>query len=196
MSSALRHKAPHHMTTDEFLDWASSAPGQWQLVDGEPRAMAPASATHGIIQAYFAYTLNRHLIDGGSSCVVVTEPAIVPQIRASSNMRVPDLAVTCATVQAGQITVQEPVLLIEILSPSNEVDTRQNVWAYTTIPSVREILVVHSTRIAAELLRRRGDGSWPENPDPVGPMDHLKLESIGLTLLLAALYARTHLARA
>lgn len=196
MSTALRHEAPHHMTTDEFLDWASGAPGKWQLVDGEPRAMAPASATHGIIQARLATVLTNGLDAMSGSCVVVTEPAIVPQIRANSNMRVPDLAVTCATVQAGQIAVQEPVLLIEILSPSNEVDTRQNVWTYTTIPSVREILVLHSTRIAAELLRRGAGASWPENPDPVGPMDQLTLESIGLTVPLAALYARTHLARA
>ncbi|HVC62267.1 MAG TPA: Uma2 family endonuclease [Acetobacteraceae bacterium] len=196
MSTALRHDVPHHMTVDEFLDWASGAPGKWQLVDGEPRAMAPASATHGIIQAYFAYVLNRHLINGGSSCAVVTEPAVVPQIRAHSNMRVPDLAVTCAIVQAGQVAVQEPVLLVEILSPSNEADTRQNVWAYASIPSVREILILHSTRIAAELLRRRPDASWPEEPHPVGPADQLTLESIGLTVLLAELYARTHLARA
>jgi Uma2 family endonuclease len=196
MSTALRHAAPHHMTVDEFLDWVSGAPGKWQLVDGEPRAMAPASATHGIIQAYVAYALNSHLIDSGSPCVVVTEPAVVPQIRAYSNMRVPDLAVTCATVQAGQIAVPEPVLLIEILSPSNEVDTRQNVWAYATIPSVREILILHSTRIAAELLRRGADASWPENPYLVGSADQLTLDCIGLSFPLAALYARTHLMQA
>ena len=60
--------------------------------------------------------------------------------------------------------VPDPVLLIEILSPSNEAQTRANIWAYTTIPSVREILAVHSTRIEAELLRRNPDGSWPEEP--------------------------------
>jgi hypothetical protein len=33
------------------------------------------------------------------------------------------------------------------------------------IPSVRELLVVHSIRIEAELLRRRPDSTWPEQPD-------------------------------
>ena len=50
MNNAVRRrKAPHHMTVDEFIGWAGD--GRWELVDGEPRAMAPASATHGIIQA-------------------------------------------------------------------------------------------------------------------------------------------------
>ena len=49
MNTAVRRKAPHHMTVDEFIAWVGD--GRWQLVDGEPRAMAPASATHGIIQA-------------------------------------------------------------------------------------------------------------------------------------------------
>ena len=43
---------------------------------------------------------------------------IVPGVRASRNRRVPDLGVTCAP--------PEPILLIEILSPSNEAETRTN----------------------------------------------------------------------
>jgi hypothetical protein len=48
----------------------------------------------------------------------------------------------------------DPVLLIEILSPRNQAKTWTNVWAYTSIPSVREILILRGDRVAAELLRR------------------------------------------
>jgi hypothetical protein len=57
-----------------------------------------------------------------------------------------------------------------------------------------QILVLHSTRIAAELSRRRADASWPAEPQPVGPADKLTFESVSLTLSLEDLYARTHLA--
>ena len=87
------------------------------------------------------------------------------------------------------------MLLIEIVSPSNERQTWANVWAFTTIPTVREILVISSLRIGAELLRRRPDGSWPERPEALGPEDTLALESIGFAAPLAAAYATTHLAR-
>ena len=45
MNAVIRRKAPHHMTVEDFVAWAGD--GRWQLVDGEPRAMSPASATHG-----------------------------------------------------------------------------------------------------------------------------------------------------
>jgi Uma2 family endonuclease len=91
--------------------------------------------------------------------------------------------------------VPEPVLLVEILSPSNEAETRANIWAYTTIPSVRELLVVHSTRIEAELLRRNADGSWPEQPEIIGSDGDLSLTRIAFAERLAALYRTTALAR-
>jgi Uma2 family endonuclease len=193
MSTAIRRKAPHHMTVDEFVAWAGD--GRWQLIDGEPRAMAPASATHGIIQANAAFLFNQHLRAGGSSCRAVTEPAIVPRVRARSNMRVPDVAVTCADVDAGQIALPEPLLIVEILSPTNESDTWENVWTYVSIPRVREVLVLRSASIAADLLRRNADGMWPEEPTQVGCNDMLQLESIGLSCPLTEFCVGTYLAR-
>ncbi len=64
--------------------------------------------------------------------------------------------------------------------------------AYTSIPSVQEILVLHSTRIAAELLRRRPDGGWPEEPDQPDD-EHLELASIGFRVALSELYTPTGL---
>jgi Uma2 family endonuclease len=54
-----------------------------------------------------------------------------------------------------------PVLLVEILSPSNTAMARDNVWTYTTIPSVSDILLLDSITIATELLSRDAAGAWP-----------------------------------
>ena len=110
-------------------------------------------------------------------------------------MRVPDLAVSCEIPDGGQRALTEPTLVIEILSPSNESETRENVWAYTTIPTVREILLIRSTRIAAELLRRGADGSWPSNPQPIEADAALLLESLDFSCPLTAIYENTRLAR-
>lgn len=190
----VRKPLPPRMTVPDFLDWPGDGTAKrYQLVDGEPRAMAPASATHGIIQATLARVIGQRLAEAGSPCTVATEPAVVPRLRANVNLRVPDLGVTRSTIRAGQIELPDPVLLVEVLSPGNEAETRDNVWAYATIPSVQEILVVHSTRIAAELLRRRVDLSWPEEPEEIPPDGTLGLESIDLTCPLSEIYARTHL---
>ena len=85
----------------------------------------------------------------------------------------------------------DPVLLIEILSPSNEVETWANVWTYASIPSVAEILVIQSTRIGAQLLRRGADGQWPDQPEAIGPDAPLTLTSIDFTVPLRAIYRTT-----
>jgi Uma2 family endonuclease len=87
------------------------------------------------------------------------------------------------------------VLVVEILSPSNRADTWANVWAYTTMASVREILVLHTDAVAAEVLARRPDGAWPERPTLIADGE-LVLDSIGLRVTLSDLYARTPLAPA
>ena len=79
-------------------------------------------------------------------------------------------------VDAGQIALPEPVLIIEILSPTNESDTWDNVWTYVSIPSVQEVLVLRSTSIAGDLLRRHPDGTWPDEPSQIGTDDTLHLE--------------------
>jgi Uma2 family endonuclease len=183
------------MTIEEFLDWPGDSSGKkFELVDGEPRAMAPASVPHGIIQANIAGILRSHLI--GSRCYVVVEPGVIPRVRSDTNMRVPDLAVSCELPGGGQRALTEPTLVVEILSPSNESETRENVWAYTTIPTVREILLIRSTRIAAELIRRSADGIWPGNPQMIEADAALFLESLDFSCPLAAIYENTHLAPA
>jgi len=188
--SALPKTFLSRMTVAEFVDWPGDGGGlKHQLVDGDPQAMAPASTTHGRIQATLSRLLGNHLV--GTGCNVVVAPGVIPRVRADANMRVPDLAVTCAADDPPSHALIEPLLLIEILSPSNEPETRANVWSYTTIPSVREILLVCSTHIAAELIRREPDGGWPANSSPIGEQDRLVLDSIGFDCPLAAVYAGT-----
>jgi hypothetical protein len=61
-------------------------------------------------------------------------------------------------------------------------------------PSIREIVVVHSTRVFAELLRCDAEGNWPAEPEEIGPDGTLQLDSIGFACALRAAYAQTHLA--
>ena len=192
---ALHKPPPYRMTVAEFLTWDPGDPSvhAWQLIDGEPVAMAPASDNHGSIQISLAARLWNHPEVPGNPCRVVTDPGIVPRGHSDRNYRVPDVGVTCAPPSGRQI-VPDPHILIEILSPSNETETRANVWTYLTIPTVMEVLVVNSTRIEAELLRRNPDGTWPEVPQRIGPDDALEFGSIGFSVPLAALYRTTTLA--
>ncbi len=182
------------MTLAEFFAWDpdDASVRHWQLIDGEPVAMAPAAENHGALQAEIGALLRNHLRAGGRRCRVISEAGIIPRIRSDRNYRIPDLVVTCAPPTGG-LMVAEPVLVIEILSPSNEVETWANIWAYTTIPTVTEILIVSSTKIEAELLRRRPDGAWPEEPARVDAGGILTLDSIGYDVVLDEAYSTTSL---
>ncbi len=183
---------PVFMSVEEFLAWEPGDGRAWQLVDGVPRAMAPASRTHGTLQGELGRVIGNHLRETGSPCTLVVTPGVVPRVQAGHNMRVPDLAVTCSGYEAEEAGLTDPVLIVEILSPSNQAETWANVWAYTTIPSVREIVVLRTVSIGAEVLRRGSDGAWPGKPAALSEGE-LALDSIGLRTPLAELYRGTRL---
>ena len=188
-------RLPSAMTVAEFLDWPGDGTGRkFQLVDGELRAMSPGSATHGTIQMTLGRLIGNALVAAGGQCRVVAEPGIATHIRAQANLRVPDLGISSIADAPGQRTLPDPIVLVEILSPGNAKDTWDNVWAYTTIPSVREIAVVHSARVLAEVLRRGADGHWPEDPAQVDRDGTLRLDSIDFACPMRDVYAQTHLA--
>lgn len=88
--------------------------------------------------------------------------------------------------------IPDPVLLIEVLSPGNVQETYEAVRCYATLPSVRDILIVHSTRVRAELWTRDAKGDWPMNPAEIdGGL--VPLVSIAYQVDLAEVYAGTHL---
>jgi Uma2 family endonuclease len=180
------------MSVDEFLDWASATDGRWQLVDGVPYAMAPAGVIHGALQSELGSLIRNHLHASGSACTTIIAPGVIPRFLAEHNMRVPDIAVTCTPFGRGARALMEPVLIVEILSPSNQAATWANVWAYTSIPSMRDILVLRSDRMEASLLRRQPDGTWPDRPAEMSE-GSLSPESIGLTVPLVDVYATTGL---
>ena len=182
------------MTVAEFLAWPGDGTGRiYELVDGELRAQEAASDTHGTIQSEIVYILNAHLRAARPRCRVVSQPGIQPKLRADWNHRIPEIAVTCAANRADVHKTPDPILIVEILLPSNAADTWNNVALFSTLPSVAEILIVDSEAVAAHLLRREASGAWPENPYPLGPADNLTLASIGLTVPLVAAYRGTHL---
>lgn len=177
------------MTVTKFLEWANvdHSSTRWQLCDGEPEMMAPASERHGRIQGELATLLGMHFRNRHSPCSVVVTPGVIPRVRSAENYRIPDLAISCSPTP-GESAILEPIVLIEILSPSNETETLANIWTYTSIPSVTEIVTLRSDRIEAEILRRQPDHSWPPQPERLGPDDDLRLPSIGFVTPLREAY--------
>ena len=183
------------MTVAEFLAWDAPRGLRWQLIDGVPVAMAPASGTQVVIQGEVSALMRNHLAAHRPGCRVLGNPGVVPPGDKDNNFRILDIGVTCSLGPRGVIEIAEPVLLIEILSPGNALQTWASVWTYPTIPSVQEILVIRAASIGVQLTRRLPDGTWPDVPVAIetGEVD---LQSIGFRAATTDFYPGTWLVEA
>ena len=78
----------------------------------------------------------------------------------SDRARVPDVVAACADHDEARNLVEEPVLVVEVLSPSNEgVDRLIKLDEYKALPSAREVWLVSSVKRWAQVWRREAD-TW------------------------------------
>jgi Uma2 family endonuclease len=192
--TALPKQPVNPMTLDEFFAWDGGGHvGKLELVNGVVRAMSPASATHGMIQGNILFAIKAHL--RGSRCRAIPEAPIVPPFKTSINARVPDIAVSCAPLTDSKV-FESPVLIVEVLSPSNQDDTWDSIGALAGLISLTEILVAQSTFIEAQVYRRDATGAWPSTPETTIAGGTIHLASIDLNLPISEIYADTMLAQA
>ena len=181
------------MTAAEFLDWdGGGLIGKLELVNGEVRAMPPASGTHALIQANITILLGNHIRSKKLPCRVATEAPVQPQLHANDNVRAPDIAVTCAPPSKSK-TFPDPVLIVEVLSPNNQKETWDSIYAMSTIPALAEIAVVDSERVRVEVYRLDTDGAWPKCGDVFEAVGTVQLTSLSAELPVSEIYAGTHL---
>lgn len=177
--------ATRGMTVDEFLRWEDGTDTRYELVGGFVYAMAPPAPPHGALFARLAGLIDAALRSRGP-CIVQGEAGIAKPER-NDTCYVADLAVTCQPVRAEDRLMRDPVLIVEILSPStNAFDRNTKVPDYRRIASVHEILLIDSQTIFAEVLRREGDHWITEIVQ--GPAATLSLTSVPLTVAMADLY--------
>ena len=192
--TAQRKQPATPMTVEEFFAWDGGGhPGKLELVEGQVRAMAPASATHGFIQTNIAGMIRAHLRGTKSRCRAGTEVPVVPPMHNKRNARAPDISVTCAPVSDSKV-LEAPVLIVEIMSPGNEAETWESIRALADLASLREILVVQSTRVEAEVYTRDSSGAWPDEPVTTGAGGTVRLTCLDLGLAIAEVYEGTLLA--
>ncbi len=187
MSHAYDLDIPPVMTAAQFCDWPGDGTGRrFQLIDGDPVAMAPPSHAHGILIMRLGQVLQNDLDRHPGGYRVTTGTGVQPRLGAATNVRVPGLSVSCSP--ASSHLMQTPVFIAEILSPSNAAETREAVRACLTIPSLREVLILSATRPRAEITRRGRDGHWPEEATILGEEDELLIECFDFRTPLRALY--------
>jgi Uma2 family endonuclease len=137
----MSERAMRRMTLEEFLRWDDGTDTRYELIGGFPVAMAPPARAHGILCARLGGMIDTAL-RSRRPCAAQIE-AGVARVDRDDSVYIADIAVSCRPYRQGEQLVRDPILIVEILSPSTERnDRRLKLPAYQEIGSVGEIVLI------------------------------------------------------
>ena len=177
--------AVKRMTVAEFLRWEDGTDTRYELLAGQPVAKPLPPVAHGLLAACLCGVIGP-VLQSRPTCAAQISGAIAVPGQADT-CYIADLVVRRSLPRHGQQLVEDPLLIVEILSPATAIyDRHTKVADYRRIASVEEILLIDSTSIFAEVLRREGHRWITEIVR--GSQATLSLASIGLTATMSELY--------
>ena len=179
-------RKPHLLTPEDYLSFEASANEKFEYVDGEVHAMTGTTVKHNQISGNLYLALRNHL--NGHPCETFIADLKV-HAAAANAFYYPDLLVRCQEQPLAEDVrvIDDPTLIIEVLSPSTEaIDRREKLAAYRRIPSVQEYILIAQDEPSVEIYRREGDIGWRYLP--FTDDETVEFASIGLKLPMSSIY--------
>ena len=177
------------LTPEEYIVLERKATIKSEYLNGEILAMSGASNAHNLITLDVGTELNIQL--RGQECLVYTNDMRI-RTNPMGSYFYPDVVVVCGEPQFEDNvfdTLLNPILVIEVLSPSTEVyDKGEKFLQYQELASLREYILVSQDRIRVEQYRLIKT-QWVQT-EFREPKDVLPLASIGCELPLQDIYRR------
>jgi Uma2 family endonuclease len=178
------------MSAREYLCWERQTEGRSEYHVGQIFAMAGASRRHNRIVTNLSSALSVQL--QSRPCNNYSNDMRV-RIGNAERYVYPDIVATCGREEFEddqQDVLLNPLLIIEVLSPSTEADDRgDKLRYYQTIPSLREYVLVSQDHRCFEVYRKQPDGRWLYESRSSLPLT-LRLESVDCVLTEAEVYAK------
>ena len=145
---------------EEYLEGEQHGDTKHEYLAGQVVAMVGATRTHALI----AGSLHAALLPAArrKGCQLFMADMKVRIDHADeSYFYYPDVVLSCATADKHPLYTALPCLIVEVLSPSTErIDTREKLFAYRLLPSLREYLLLRQDRVQADLYQLGDEGRW------------------------------------
>ena len=172
------------MTLAEFFAFQETEDVRYELVNGQPlRMMAGAARVHNAITINVVSELRSRL--RGSGCVPFNGDDGVETY--PGQIRRPDAGIDCGKTDRRGLHVEEPRVIIEVLSPSTrDFDTLGKLGEYEAIASVHTVLLIDPDEPNVLVRRRTKEGWWGQRL--TGLDDEIAISNPDLALPLAAIY--------
>ncbi len=149
------------ISPEEYLAIEESSETRSEFVNGKVLAMSGNTFPHIRIVRNLVVELDGRL--RGKPCEILFNELRV-KVELTGDYFYPDLVGVCGAPQfdrLSKITLVNPTLLIEVLSPSTEAyDRGQKFLHYQQIPTLREYVLVAQEEARAELYSREENSAW------------------------------------
>jgi Uma2 family endonuclease len=188
----MRERAPglQYMSFDDFEELLADKPAheRWELIGGRVvKLMVGARWEHNFIIQNLSSAIRERLRATGSSCRTLTETFFFKDVRLQSAL-LPDVIVRCGPFAPGATSLDDPVVVAEVLSVGSEARDRFEKWAiYQRVPSLRHYALVSRDKAHIEVIDRASE-SWSGFRVLDGLDAVLPLGALGLEVPLAEIY--------
>jgi Uma2 family endonuclease len=173
------------MTVDEYLAWAEGRPGRFELYAGTVHAMTPERAGHAKVKYAVQTALLSGIRQARVPCHMLPDGMTV-RID-DSTAHEPDALVYCGPeLPASVLEVANPVIVVEVLSPSSRrIDASLKLAGYFRVPSIGHYLIVDPDQ---SLIIHHARASQDTILTQIVREGVIKLDPPGFDLALADVY--------
>lgn len=174
----------NHITIDEYIAGELVREVRHEYIGGQVYAMSGGSEAHNVLSGNLYAAMRQHF--RGKPCkVFMADMKLRLNIAEDDIFYYPDLLITCDPADDAKYYKTQPLVLVEVLSPSTErLDRREKFLSYQKLPSLREYVLVNQEKMLVTVFRKETD--W--KPEHLGQGDSLRLGSIDFSLSLADVY--------
>jgi Uma2 family endonuclease len=183
---------PLQMSEDQFLAWAETHEGRYELVEGVVMMQAGATRDHERV-AKRVFALLYAQVD--ESTFDVNKGDFGVRIRPGSgngSILYPDVLVDLQSEKGSERATTTPVVVIEVLSESTDYDHHvAKLDRYRTRETLRQYVILDQKEPRAYIWSKT-DAGWPAEPERVERAGGIiSFPWIGATLRMAEVYRST-----
>ena len=176
------------LSPEEYLELDRVAEFRSEYYNGRMYAMAGGSYLHALIIGNLARELG--IVLKKTPCTVTTSD-VRTRVSVNGLYTYPDIAVVCGEAKlldGRRDTLLNPVLIVEVLSPSSEAYDRGFKSAqYRTLESLQEYALVSQNEARIEIFRRQSNGEWLLS-EAIGREARSQFNSVDAEVALADVY--------
>jgi Uma2 family endonuclease len=182
MQAAVRHD---YLSVEDYLAAEALSDVRHEYLGGMVYATGGETRAHNQIVGNLYAALRQHLRRGPCH-LYVSDIRVNLDLRDDEYYYYPDIVVTCDPEDDHPRFVRRPRLIIEVASPATQrVDRREKLFAYTSLESLEEYVLVAQDTPEVNVFRR-ANGWRPEQMAGAGAS--LTLRSLECTLPLDLVY--------